>query len=132
MCGEKSQQCDQDYFFKYTDPYISWSSMLGFTGTLGGAWTFGATMAAGAAEIEKTAVFKFASRQNWWLIYNWEHKRLPGGVSARDSSLSVGKGGVSSTALSGARNGVAMAPIFASLLGGSSLEISQVQVSEHV
>lgn len=133
MCGQKSKQCDPDYFLKYTDPYMSWSSMLGFIGTLGGAWTLGATMGAGTAEIEKIAAIKFTSGQNWWLIYNWEeHKHLPGGVSARDSSLSVGKGGVSSTALSGALNGVAMAPIFASLLGWSSLEISQVKVSENV
>lgn len=56
----------------------------------------------------------------------------PGGVSARGSSLSACKGGVSSTALSGPLNGVGMAPIFASLLGGSSLVITQIQVSRYV
>ena len=52
---------------------------------------------------------------------------IPGGVSGRGSSLSADKGGMSSTALSGILNGVGMAPIFASLLGGSSLVIIQIQ-----
>lgn len=37
----------------YTDPYTSWSSKLGFSGTLGGAWNFGATVTAGTTETEK-------------------------------------------------------------------------------
>lgn len=56
----------------------------------------------------------------------------PGGVSARGSSLSACKGGVSSAALSGGLNGVGMAPIFASRLGGSSLGGTQIQQSEYV
>lgn len=39
-----------------TDPYISRSSALGFSGTLGGAWTFGATLAAGTAETKSFTV----------------------------------------------------------------------------
>lgn len=63
-------------------------------------------------------------------LYIQKEKCVPGGVSGRGSSLSADKWGVSSTALSGILNGVGMAPIFASLLGGSSLVIIQIKVSE--
>lgn len=48
---------------------------------------------------------------------------LPGDASDRGSSTSDGKLGLPS--LSGPLNGVAMAPIFASLVAGSSLEFKR-------
>lgn len=112
-----------------TDPYISRSSALGFSGTLGGAWTFGATLAAGTAE---TKSFTVSIQFNCDLTYFLQScifrakSCLPGGVSERGSSLSACKAALSSTSLSAPLNGVGMAPIFASLLGGSSLVISQI------
>lgn len=49
MCGQNQSPW---ITLRYTDPYTSWSSMLGFSGTLGGAWTFGATVTAGTAQTE--------------------------------------------------------------------------------
>lgn len=69
------------YLRLYTDPYISWSSMLGFSGTLGGAWCLGATVTAGTAETEKrqtclcfqietiTFIFTQNKQSNIFIVY---------------------------------------------------------------
>lgn len=52
----------------YTDPYTSRSPMLGFSGTLGGAWTFGAAVTAATAKTEnKQTCFQVAPFTSCWI-----------------------------------------------------------------
>lgn len=53
-----------------TDPYISRSSALGFSGTLGGAWTFGVTLAAGTAETKSFTVSIQFNCLIWLIFYS--------------------------------------------------------------
>lgn len=102
-----------------TDPYTSRNSALGFSGTLGGARTFGATATAADAQTENKHV-TFSHLFQHEAGEGMNHSTLlPGGVSGRGASLSAGEGGVSSA---GPLKGVALAPILARRLGGSSLK----------
>lgn len=94
-------------------------------------------MTGGTAETEHVPscsihIYIYSMVNDQSVVYSRGDTCVPGGVSDRGSSLSACKGGVSSTALSGILNGVGMAPIFASRLGGSSLVMPQIEVSEYV